>query len=293
MILNISGRTDIVAFYMPWLVNRFKEGFVDVRNPFYPKQVSRIFFEDVDAYMFCTKNPLPIIDYLYEIKKPILFHITLTPYKSDIEPGVIPKGKIIEGVKKISEKIGKDNIYVRYDPVFLSNKYNINYHLKAFENMCELLDGYVSHIIISFIDDYKNVRKNMPVLQLKNFTENDYELIGKNFSKSAKKHGMSVQTCFENRTLEEYGFIKQDCLNKELARKLTGKIRFKKWQARGCNCVETVDIGVYNTCMHYCKYCYANFDEDVILKNRKKHDINSSLLIGNLEEDDIIKVRKG
>ena len=80
MILNVSGRTDIVAFYSDWFRNRYQEGYVDVRNPFYPKQVSRIYFEDVDAIVFCTKNPLPIIDYLEEIKKPILFQVTLTPY---------------------------------------------------------------------------------------------------------------------------------------------------------------------------------------------------------------------
>ena len=43
MILNVSGRTDIVAFYSEWFMKRYKEGFVDVRNPFNPKMVSRIF----------------------------------------------------------------------------------------------------------------------------------------------------------------------------------------------------------------------------------------------------------
>ena len=79
MILNVSGRTDIVAFYMEWFMNRYHNGYVDVRNPFYPKQVSRIFFENVDAILFCTKNPIPILKYIPEIQKPILFHVTLTP----------------------------------------------------------------------------------------------------------------------------------------------------------------------------------------------------------------------
>lgn len=42
MILNVSGRTDIVAFYTPWFINRYKDGFVDVRNPFNSKLVNRI-----------------------------------------------------------------------------------------------------------------------------------------------------------------------------------------------------------------------------------------------------------
>ena len=67
------------------------------------KLVSKINFDNVDMIMFCTKNPLPIIPYLKEINKPILFHITLTPYKKDIEPNVIDKTKIIEGIKEISK----------------------------------------------------------------------------------------------------------------------------------------------------------------------------------------------
>ena len=75
MILNVSGRTDIVAFYTKWFITRYKEGFFDVRNPFFPKNISRIYIEDIDAIMFCTKNPIPIIPHLKEINKPILLKI--------------------------------------------------------------------------------------------------------------------------------------------------------------------------------------------------------------------------
>ncbi len=288
MILMVSGRCDIVAFYTPWFISRYKEGYVDVRNPFYPKLVSRINFKDVDLIMFCTKNPLPIIPYLKEIDKPILFHVTLTPYMSDIEPNVIDKKKIIEGIKKVSEIVGIDNLYVRYDPILLNDKYTVEYHIKMFDRLCKKLNGYVKHIIISFVDDYKNVRKNMNSLKLKEFTQIDYELIGKSFYKSAKENNMEVQTCFEENNLVEYGFKNSCCLGSDLAFKLTGKI-YKKWQARKCNCVTITDIGVYNSCKHFCKYCYANFDEKKVLSNMKMHDPNSSLLIGKLEKDDVIK----
>ena len=293
MILNVSGRTDIVAFYSEWFINRYKEGFIDVRNPFYPKNVSRIYFDDVDLIMFCTKNPIPILNKIQEIKKPIIFHVTLTPYKKDIEPNGIPKGNIIEAIKKLSNLIGIDNLYIRYDPVFLNSKYDINYHIKAFDNLCNLLDGYVKNIIISFIDYYKNVRYHLKILQIIPFTDDDYKTIGINFSNSAKKHNMTVQTCYENINLVEYGFVKQDCLSKELAYNITGK-KFKKWQARGdkCHCVEMVDIGVYNSCRHFCKYCYANYDEKKVIDNFSMHNPNSSLLIGHLNDDDIIKIRK-
>lgn len=295
MILNVSGRTDIVAFYSEWFKNRYREGFVDVRNPFYPKSVSRIFFKDVDMIVFCTKNPLPILDFLHEIKIPIIFQVTLTPYKEDIEPNVISKEKVIDGIKRVSDIVGIDSIYVRYDPVFLSDKYNLEYHVKAFDKMCLLLSGYVKHVIISFIDDYKNVRNNMNVLKVREFTKEDFRVIGEEFFKIANKNGMTVQTCAEEENLVEYGFIKDDCVSVELAKRMTKKDKFKIWKARGnkcCNCAMMVDIGVYNTCSHFCKYCYANYDERVVRSNKEKHNVNSSLLIGELSDDDIVKVRQ-
>ena len=295
MILNVSGRCDVVAFYSDWFMNRYKSGFVDVRNPFNPKLVSRINFKDVDLILFCTKNPIPILDKIKDINIPILFHVTLTPYKNDIEPYVPPKGIIIDAIKKLSNIIGANNIYVRYDPIFISKKYNINYHVKAFDNLCKLLNGYVKNIIVSFIDDYKNVRKNKNILKIEQLTEEDYKKIGESFSKSAYENGMTVQTCFEDRNLVEYGFKKSDCISHELAYKLTGKIYKEEWKARKqrkCHCIEMVDIGVYNSCKHFCKYCYANYDESIVNNNFKNHDKFSSLLIGKLNNDDVIKERK-
>ena len=292
MVLMVSGRCDIVAFYTKWFMNRYNEGYVMVRNPFNNKLVSRISFDNVDAIMFCTKNPLPIIPYLKSINKPIIFHITLTPYNKDIEPNVIDKNKIIEGIKKISNIIGIDNVYVRYDPILLSDKYDLYYHIKMFDRLCSKLNGHVNKIIISFIDEYKNVLKNKKYLKYRLMNENDYKEIGTNFSRIAKENNMTVQTCYEKNNLVEYGFIQGDCLSKELVFKLTGK-KFPKWKARGklCNCVEMVDIGVYNSCNHLCRYCYANYDESKIKDNMRKHNPNSPLLIGELASDDIIKDR--
>ena len=293
MILNVSGRTDIVAFYTPWFMNRYKEGYLDVRNPFNPKLVSRINFSNVDLILFCTKNPLPIIDRIKEIDKPIIFHVTLTPYKKDIEPYVIDKKLVIEGIKKLSGILGSENVVVRYDPIFLSDSHTLEYHIRAFDKICKVLKGYVKKVVVSFLDDYKNVRYNMRYLRLRAFTEEDYKQIGLNFSRSAWENGMSVQTCFEERNLVNYGFTRGECLSLSLAEKITGK-KPKKWKARGkkgCNCAEMVDVGVYNTCKHFCKYCYANYDEKMVNANTLRHDVNSSLLIGQIGADDVIKPR--
>lgn len=294
MILNVSGRTDVVAFYSDWFMNRYKEGFLDVRNPFNKKLVSRIYFDDVDLILFCTKNPIPIIDKLKYINKPILFQVTLTPYRNDIEPNVIDKNKIIDAIKEISKIVGIDNLTVRYDPIFLSDKYNLEYHIKAFKKLCDRLDGYVNRILISFMDEYKNVKNNRNVLRYRPFNNDDYRIIGREFSLAAKSHNINVFTCSEKEDLVKFGFSKDECLSHSLAFKLTGK-KYKGWKARGninCKCVEMVDVGVYNSCSHFCKYCYANFDEASVRKNYKLHDKTASLLIGKLEKDDVIKIRR-
>ena len=95
--------------------------------------------EDVDLLFFCTKNPAPILDKLKDIKKKIYFHVTLTSYKKDIEPHVPPKGKVIESIKKLSNIIGKENLVIRYDPIFISEEYSLDYHVKAFDKLCELM----------------------------------------------------------------------------------------------------------------------------------------------------------
>ena len=294
MILFASGRTDIPAFYSKWFINRVKAGFVDVRNPFNQNLVSRINFSDVDLIMFCSKNPLPMIDKLKMLKVPVLFHVTITPYSKDVEPNIPDKRLIIEGVKKLSLVLGIDNVVLRYDPIFLSDKYNVDYHIRAFDKLCKNLNGYVNKIIVSFMDEYKNVRINKDILKYRTFTREDYKKIGEAFSKSAMDNGMSVQTCFEDEDLTEYGFVKGECLSHELAYILTGK-KFKSSNVRKekkCQCVQMVDIGDYNSCMHMCKYCYANYDEKAVSSNFERHDDNSSLLIGSVQSDDVIKVRK-
>lgn len=294
MILFASGRTDIPAFYSNWFINRVKVGFVDVRNPFNQKLVSRIYFSDVDMIMFCSKNPLPMINKLDILKVPVLFHVTITPYGKDVEPNIPDKRLIIDGVKKLSLVLSIDNVVVRYDPIFLSDKYNVDYHIRAFDKLCKNLNGYVNKIIVSFMDEYKNVRSNKNILKYRAFTREDYKKIGEAFSKSAYDNGMSVQTCFEDEDLTEYGFVKCECLSHELAYILTGK-KFKSSNVRKekkCECVQMVDIGDYNSCMHMCKYCYANYDEKAVSNNFERHDDNSSLLIGSIQRDDVIKVRK-
>ena len=287
MILNISGRTDICAFYSKWFINRLKEGFVDVRNPFYPKLISRIYFKNVDLFVFCTKNPIPMMKYMDELKKyNCLFHVTITPYHNDIEINVPDKKKIINSTLELSKIFGKEKVILRYDPIFINEKYNIDYHVKAFSKLMTIFENKIDRVIISFID----IKKNTKINKFKPLTDNEIEVISSRLGSIAGMHNIKIQTCAEKYDLKKYGFIDESCLNPIKVFKLTGKIYSKKGHLReNCKCIESVDIGAYNSCNHFCKYCYANFNEGIVKDNINVHNPNSSLLIGEILEGDIIK----
>ena len=283
MIINASGRTDIVAYYMNWFVNRWNEGYFDVRNPFNPKLVSRIFVSDVDMIVFCTKNPLPLLDTIHLFSVPIQLQVTITGYFKDMEPQVPDKGEIIACVQKLSSYLGKENVCVRYDPILLNSKYNVDYHIRAFNKLCTILKGYVSKMIVSFVDDYKNVRNNH--LDYHEPSNEEYLMLKEAF----EKNDMKIVSCMENKY--HIGDEKDCCISIKYAFERTGKF-FKEWKARDCHCVNMVDVGAYNSCLHGCKYCYANFDSKKIVSNYKMHDVNSSLVIGHLNLDDQVKIRR-
>ncbi|MGO5275320.1 DUF1848 family protein [Holdemanella porci] len=283
MIINASGRTDIVAYYMNWFVNRWNEGYFDVRNPFNPKLVSRIFVSDVDMIVFCTKNPLPLLDTIHLFSVPIQLQVTITGYFKDMEPQVPDKGEIIACVQKLSSYLGKENVCVRYDPILLNSKYDVDYHIRAFNKLCTILKGYVSKMIVSFVDDYKNVRNNH--LDYHEPSNEEYLKLKEAF----EKNDMKIVSCMENKY--HIGDEKDCCISIKYAFERTGKF-FKEWKARDCHCVNMVDVGAYNSCLHGCKYCYANFDSKKIVSNYKMHDVNSSLLIGHLNLDDQVKIRR-
>lgn len=283
MIINASGRTGIVAYYMNWFVNRWNEGYFDVRNPFNPKLVSRIFVSDVDMIVFCTKNPLPLLDTIHLFSVPIQLQVTITGYFKDMEPQVPDKGEIIACVQKLSSYLGKENVCVRYDPILLNSKYDVDYHIRAFNKLCTILKGYVSKMIVSFVDDYKNVRNNH--LDYHEPSNEEYLKLKEAF----EKNDMKIVSCMENKY--HIGDEKDCCISIKYAFERTGKF-FKEWKARDCHCVNMVDVGAYNSCLHGCKYCYANFDSKKIVSNYKMHDVNSSLLIGHLNLDDQVKIRR-
>ena len=297
MIINTGNRTDIPAFYSDWFCNRIKEGYVYVRNPYFPQQVSKYQLnpEVVDMFIFCTKNPQPMLSKLDLLKDYQQFwSVTITPYNQTIEPYVPNKNDIIRSFQTLSKKIGNEHIGWRYDPIFLNEKYTIDYHLSIFEQMCQRLQGYTHQCVISFIDLYKKTKKNFPGIQSVSL-ENQF-FITQKFVEIAKIYDITIYTCHENQILKKAGANVSGCLSKEIIDQATHhslKIPESNQNARnGCSCLLNHDIGVYNSCLHGCLYCYANVDRKTVITNYQHHDKNSPFLIGREKKDDIIKEAK-
>ena len=295
MIIQTGMRTDIPAFYSQWLLNRLKEGYVMVRNPYYPDSISRYELNPdiVDLITFCTKNTVPVVrnDELMKTLEPFpqWWFVTLTPYGKEIEPHVPEKAVVADAIIELSKIIGSENIGWRYDPIFISQKYTIQYHLKAFENIAKRLSGYTKTAVISFIDLYPKVKRNFP--EAREVTSEERVFLGKEFVRIATQYGMMLKPCAEGDELAQFGADCRGCQTIDVLEKAAGtKLKVpKKTQGRKeCFCFLNGDIGAYNSCGHLCKYCYANYDSKSVLENMKNHNPSSPLLIGKLKETDKI-----
>lgn len=294
MILNTGNRTDIPAYYSEWFYNRIKEGFVLARNPYYPEQVLKYKLspEVIDCICFCTKNPGPMLDRLDEIKNFGQFwFVTITPYGKDIEPYVPDKEKVLSDFCILSERVGKNAVGWRYDPIFLSERYSMEFHISAFAKMAERLKGKTSQCVISFIDLYEKTKKNFP--GVKAVSRQDAVMLTKELVRIAQKNEMKIYTCAEGDYLAEYGADCGGCMRTEVIERAIGcalKIpKSKKSSRETCNCLLGNDIGMYNTCPHGCLYCYANYDMSIVKENLKSHNPLSPLLVGGINPEDNIK----
>lgn len=292
MIINTGQRTDIPAFYSDWFSNRLKEGFVCVRNPYYHNQVSRYRLDPsvVDCIGFCTKNPEPMFKYMDLLKDyGQYWFVTITPYGRDIEPNVKDKHILLEDFKKLSRIVGINSIGWRYDPIFISDKYSVDYHIRAFKKMACELDGYTKTAVISFIDLYPKVERNFPEARVVSSAER--LLLGKALSQTANAHGMVLKPCAEGNDLAVFGADCGGCMRISDYEKAIGKklnVPKRKGARKECACYLSCDIGAYNTCRHICKYCYANAEPEKVMHKSRLHDPKSPFLIGNYEQNDII-----
>lgn len=299
MILSVSRRTDVPNYYSDWFINRIKAGFLYVRNPLNVHQISRIELspEVIDCIVFWTKNPANMIEKLNDINEYVYyFQFTLNGYDKDIEPNLPDKRKeLIPTFQRLSEKIGKEKLIWRYDPILLNERYTVDYHLKTLEEFAGNLAGYTEKVVISFIDLYAKTKRNAKNLGLRQITYEEMQYLGEKIAQIARKHNLLIESCAEQIDLQMAGIRHGSCIDKKLIEKLLncrlngGKDRN---QRRECGCFESIEVGTYNTCCNGCKYCYANFSNVQVEENVKLFDPDSELLCGSISKDDKVTNRK-
>ncbi|MBC8535426.1 DUF1848 domain-containing protein [Feifania hominis] len=294
MIINTGGRTDTVQYYTKWLLKRFEQGYVYSRNPLFPNRVTRYELSPdvVDCVVFCSKNYEPILADLPQITDRFhtYFHYTITAYGRDVEPGVPSIEQSVKTLKKLSNLVGRQRVAWRYDPVLLTSKYTLEVHRKTFEQMASELTPYVDRCIFSFVEMYKKLTTNMPELQV--LTEADKSALARTLGEIAAKYGLKLQTCGTNGDYTRYGIQASGCMTLEMIGRANGVV-FKNLKHRGmrqgCHCIESRDIGAYDTCLNGCRYCYANKSPDKATQNFRQHDPDSPLLLGHLTETDVVQ----
>ncbi|OAV71933.1 hypothetical protein Barb4_00304 [Bacteroidales bacterium Barb4] len=297
MILSVSRRTDIPAFYSEWFYNRVKEGFMCVRNPMNIHQVSKIPIDSdiVDCIIFWTKNPKAMLMCLDEISQyNYYFQFTINPYNQELEVQVPKKDSIIETFKKLSDRIGSKRMIWRYDPILMTNEIDIDYHIRYFETIAKRLFSYTDKCIISFIDNYKKTERNLKETTARELNDAEIFSISKRVVDIAKLYNIEVQTCTEKYDLDSLGIKHGRCIDNIIIEDIVGypiESKKDKNQRKECGCIESIDIGEYNTCRHNCLYCYANFNQDAVLKKKERHNPHSPLLIGDITDKDTVKER--
>lgn len=299
MILSVSRRTDIPNYYSDWFLNRMQEGFLYVRNPMNPYQISRISLSPdvVDCIVFWTKNPAPMLGRLWELKDyPYYFQFTLTGYGKDIEPYLPDKRtELIPIFQELSRQIGSERVIWRYDPILINERYTAEYHRRAFGEIAASLKGYTHRVVVSFLDFYAKTRKNMEGLHIQTPTDRELEQLAEELAQIAEKNGLFIESCAEKLDLQRVGIQHGSCIDRRLIEKITGsrlKAAKDKSQRAECGCVESVEVGTYDTCQNGCRYCYANDSEESVRGGIRHYDVHSPLLCGAVGPEDKITERK-
>ncbi len=306
-IISASRSTDIPAFYADWFMERLREGFVKWFNPFnnVPLYVS---FKKARLIVFWSKNPKPMLDHRDELDRicpNYYFQFTLNDYDAErIEPRVPPLDERIDTFIRLSDRIGRNRVVWRFDPLIPTDALGVSELLSKVERLGNRIAAYAARLVFSFIDinAYRKVAGNLADggLKAREFSREEMLALAEGIGKLAKGWGIPVGTCAETITLEQFGIEHNRCVDDRLMVKCFSHdeelMKFigakcvepaffgnpAKWepadvskkdsgQRAACGCIMSKDIGEYNTCPHLCHYCYANTSNATALANWKRH----------------------
>lgn len=274
-IISASRRSDIPAFHADWFMTRIREGYCERVNPYNRRQVSRISLAPahVDTIVFWSKNPRPLLPHLAELDSrgyPYYFQYTLNPYGEEFEPGLPPLRERIDTFRELAERTCPARVIWRYDPVILSSATPVAWHLEAVAELAAALRGRAERLVISFLDFYGKAAKRLERLRRETGIvcaditlpgmEAQLERLAAGIQSIGAAHGLSVFSCAEEVALERFGIAHGSCIDGDLIRELRGgdgRFRRDRSQRPACRCVQSVDMGVYDSCAYGCLYCYA------------------------------------
>lgn len=293
MILSVSRRTDIPAYYAAWFMNRLRDGYVLTQNPMNPKQISRVSLSPdvVDCIVFWTKDPQPMFEYLNTLDAmgyPYYFQFTLTPYDNRIERYLRSKQEIETTFRELSKRLGKNRVVWRYDPILYAEHIDLSYHQEQLRRLCTLLEGYTDMVVISFADLYRKLGN--PLFTAPPQAERD--MLAVYIGETAPQYGIRPVVCCEAEDYTRYGIGSSSCIDKARIESVIGSpicVRRDKNQRSGCGCVESIDVGIYHTCPNGCIYCYANDSYEKARNRYFRHDPSSPLLYGEIPPDAVIR----
>ena len=297
MIISASRRTDIPAFYPEWMMNRLREGEVLVPNPRNPGRLSKIILtpDTVDCIVFWSKYPkriLPYLDAIRDMGYEFYFEYTITAFGPEVERGLPPKEREVEVFCELVQRIGAERVDWRFDPIMVTEQYPESWTLEQFDMLCEKLAPYTRRCIISFLDAYRHLGK-----QYRELDEAQMRRLAAGVSKTAGMYGLPLYTCAETIDLSEYRIGHSACIDPNKLERLLGcpvKTAKDSGQRPACGCAASVDIGMYDTCGHGCRYCYATFlKEDALRARRMLHNPNSPMLLGEPTGEELVTVKQG
>lgn len=299
MIISASRRTDIPAYYSEWFYNRIKEGYCTVPNPFNAEQIYLVDLRPqfVTAIVFWTRNAYPLlkdIEILDERGYKYYFQFTLNNYPKIYEPYNPSLGQSIKCFKEIANKIGKGKIVWRYDPILFTNDLTIEFHKHNFVKIFDEIGNYTKRIVISIVDNYKKTANRLKKLETEYEEEQinkaEVEELLKFIVEKASSKGVEVESCAEAKEFGHLGIAHGKCVDDRLLKQEFGiDLVYKKDknQRLPCGCMVSKDIGMNNTCLMGCEYCYATTSHQAAVKNKKKHDPKFSSLIIHKMPDEI------
>lgn len=287
-IISASRRCDIPAHQHEWLMNRIDAGFVTLPayrtrtgNTVLERRVS-LAPEDVDCIVLWTKDIRPMLasGELHELKRRgYAFYIqhTLNPYGVSIEPVTAPhQADIIAAMREVAETFGRDALVWRYDPILMSETWDVNAHLAAFEQLCGALEGATDTCITSFLDVYGKLETTLKHAGIAAPTTAEIDALVPKMAAIAQTHHLQLQTCAEARDLSRWGVTHAHCIDADRIERVSGhtvSATKDPSQRRVCDCIRSIDIGAYNTCRHNCRYCYANSTQTRIARYDPTSDL--------------------